>query len=164
MGGRRAPRTRAPEQQSGLWCVTSRFREDRPIKLTHMPSQQLSALTLAAISLTTYPILLDSAQDPPLAKTSRVVSAAEVRKHNSRESCWVVVEAPEEGVYKVWDVTRWLDSHPGASFFSSPTSRVETDKDSHLWSTRRGNIHPDARRWKGRLVSLLATPFRPLRY
>lgn len=85
------------------------------------PLQQLSALTLAAISLTTYPVLLDSAQDPPLPKTARVVSAAEVRKHNSRESCWVVVEAPEEGVYKVWDVTRWLDSHPGAYVFLSPT-------------------------------------------
>ncbi|KAI8970806.1 glyoxylate dehydrogenase [Trametes punicea] len=39
----------------------------------------------------------------------RVLSAAEVAAHSSRESCWIIVHG------KVYDVTDFLDEHPGGS-------------------------------------------------
>jgi L-lactate dehydrogenase (cytochrome) len=38
-----------------------------------------------------------------------MLTAAEVSKHNSRESCWVVITG------QVYDVTGFLDDHPGGS-------------------------------------------------
>ncbi|TFK23141.1 cytochrome b2 [Coprinopsis marcescibilis] len=39
----------------------------------------------------------------------RILSGKEVAKHNSRESCWIIVHG------KVYDVTDFLDDHPGGS-------------------------------------------------
>ncbi|KAF8161327.1 FMN-dependent dehydrogenase-domain-containing protein [Crassisporium funariophilum] len=39
----------------------------------------------------------------------KVLSGQEVAKHNSRESCWIIVHG------KVYDVTEFLDEHPGGS-------------------------------------------------
>ncbi|KAG8930219.1 hypothetical protein FRC01_003140 [Tulasnella sp. 417] len=38
-----------------------------------------------------------------------VISAAEVAKHNTRESCWIIVHG------HAYDVTEFLDDHPGGS-------------------------------------------------
>lgn len=37
----------------------------------------------------------------------KLISGQEVAKHNSRESCWIIVHG------KVYDVTEFLDEHPG---------------------------------------------------
>ncbi|KAH6914012.1 cytochrome b2 [Coprinopsis sp. MPI-PUGE-AT-0042] len=42
-------------------------------------------------------------------ENARVLSGNEVAKHNSRESCWIIVHG------KVYDVTEFLDDHPGGS-------------------------------------------------
>ncbi|TEB30284.1 cytochrome b2 [Coprinellus micaceus] len=39
----------------------------------------------------------------------QVISGKEVAKHNTRESCWIIVHG------KVYDVTDFLDDHPGGS-------------------------------------------------
>lgn len=47
---------------------------------------------------------------PPFKMSEeRLISAAEVAKHNTRESCWVVLYG------NVWDVTDFLDEHPGGA-------------------------------------------------
>ncbi|KAI0827961.1 FMN-dependent dehydrogenase-domain-containing protein [Trametes gibbosa] len=40
---------------------------------------------------------------------AKVLSGKEVAQHNSRESCWIIVHG------KVYDVTEFLDDHPGGS-------------------------------------------------
>lgn len=37
------------------------------------------------------------------------VSLAELRKHDSKEDCWIAVHA------KVWDFTEFVDEHPGGA-------------------------------------------------
>lgn len=44
-----------------------------------------------------------------IMETKSVLSIEEVKAHNSREDCWVVIED------KVWDVTDFLSEHPGGS-------------------------------------------------
>ena len=39
----------------------------------------------------------------------KVLNGNEVGQHNSRDSCWVIVQG------KVYDVTAYLDKHPGGS-------------------------------------------------
>ena len=39
----------------------------------------------------------------------KIVSAQQVAAHNSPADCWIVVEK------QVWDVTDFLDEHPGGS-------------------------------------------------
>lgn len=39
----------------------------------------------------------------------RLIAFGEVAKHNSRESCWVILYG------KVWDVTDFIDEHPGGA-------------------------------------------------
>ena len=38
---------------------------------------------------------------------SRVVSLAEVKKHNTKTDLWIVIHG------HVYDVTKWKDTHPG---------------------------------------------------
>lgn len=69
----------------------------------------------------------EAGRDPPHHKmdtTSELqISSAELKKHSTRQDCWVAVHS------KVWDLTDFLDEHPGGakskstppseSFFSS---------------------------------------------
>ncbi|GAA5898321.1 hypothetical protein JCM8208_006944 [Rhodotorula glutinis] len=74
-----------------------------------------AALTIAAAGLYLYsrtPVLLDAPGRLPVVerrKGDRTVSAAEVAKHNSRESLWMCIED------EVWDVTDFVDLHPGGA-------------------------------------------------
>ncbi|TFK50957.1 hypothetical protein OE88DRAFT_1660115 [Heliocybe sulcata] len=44
-----------------------------------------------------------------MSTSDRTISGKEVATHNSRESCWIIVHG------KVYDVTDFLDDHPGGS-------------------------------------------------
>lgn len=37
------------------------------------------------------------------------ISSAELKKHSTRQDCWVAVHS------KVWDLTDFLDEHPGGA-------------------------------------------------
>jgi len=37
----------------------------------------------------------------------KLVSVAEIRKHSTKEDCWIVVDG------KIWDVTEFAPEHPG---------------------------------------------------
>lgn len=40
---------------------------------------------------------------------TRTLSLADIRSHNTKDDCWIVVNS------KIWDVTDFLDKHPGGS-------------------------------------------------
>ena len=46
----------------------------------------------------------------------KLVSVEEVKKHNSREDCWIVVDG------KVWDITAFAPGHPGGGQSTSSPS------------------------------------------
>ncbi|XP_078433282.1 cytochrome b5-like [Wolffia australiana] len=56
------------------------------------------------------------------ADNSVIYTLAEVSKHNSREDCWIVISG------KVYDVTKFLDDHPGGDdVLLSSTGKDATD-------------------------------------
>lgn len=91
-------------------------KESSPIPASSSP---LTQLTLAALlsAASAYLILVPSspplALDSPSSSSNRLISAQEVSKHNSADSCWVIVHDPVSGRNKVWDLTDFLELHPG---------------------------------------------------
>ncbi|KAK6940534.1 Cytochrome b5-like heme/steroid binding domain [Dillenia turbinata] len=52
----------------------------------------------------------------------KVFTLAEVSEHNSREDCWLIIDG------KVYDVTKFLDDHPGGDeVLISATGKDATD-------------------------------------
>jgi cytochrome b involved in lipid metabolism len=43
----------------------------------------------------------------------KVYTEDEVAKHNTKEDCWVIIGNDKTGGRKVYDVTKYLDDHPG---------------------------------------------------
>jgi hypothetical protein len=60
--------------------------------------------------------------DAPTPAAPRTFTLEEVKKHNTDKDCWIAVNG------KVYDVTKFLDNHPGeradASCRASPARRV----------------------------------------
>lgn len=50
----------------------------------------------------------------------KLISTTEVSNHNTPDDCWIVVDN------QVWDVTNFLDEHPGGSASESEPSEVYT--------------------------------------
>lgn len=46
------------------------------------------------------------------------ISSAELKKHSTRQDCWVAVHS------KVWDLTDFLDEHPGGAKSESNLSII----------------------------------------
>jgi cytochrome b involved in lipid metabolism len=46
---------------------------------------------------------------------TREFTAAEVARHNTEGDCWIVLGSAVTGGAKVYDVTRYLDEHPGGA-------------------------------------------------
>lgn len=52
---------------------------------------------------------------------ARLVPVAEIRKHESAESCWIVVNG------NVWDLTEYAPEHPGGGG-SKTSARICSNK------------------------------------
>mmetsp|Transcript_15167 Transcript_15167/g.23818 ORF Transcript_15167/g.23818 Transcript_15167/m.23818 type:complete len:136 (-) Transcript_15167:190-597(-) len=48
-------------------------------------------------------------------ETLKEFTAEEVFKHTSQEDCWLVIGNESNGGPKVYDVTKYLDDHPGGA-------------------------------------------------
>lgn len=62
--------------------------------------------------------------------TGKKVSAQQIVGHNTPEDCWIVVDK------QVWDVTDFLDEHPGGS-----TSETAPRKNSCI-GVRKASANP----------------------
>lgn len=58
------------------------------------------------------------------ADSSDLITAEHLSKHNVKDDCWIVVHS------KVWDVTEFLDLHPGGS--SSKSYRYLVDMSDYI--------------------------------
>lgn len=45
----------------------------------------------------------------------------DLQKHSTRDDCWIVVHQ------KVWDITSFIDEHPGGPAGKTPPLRVSND-------------------------------------
>jgi cytochrome b involved in lipid metabolism len=80
-----------------------------------LASLQLSLaalLTAASAYLLLVPLTPPIALDAP-SSSKRLISAQEVALHNSEDSVWVIINDPATGRKKVWDLTDFLELHPG---------------------------------------------------
>ncbi|GAA5823170.1 hypothetical protein JCM3770_005567 [Rhodotorula araucariae] len=73
-----------------------------------------AALTIGGAGLYLYsksPVLLDAPGRLPVVqrRKQKSISAAEVAKHNTRDSLWVCIED------EVWDITDFVELHPGGA-------------------------------------------------
>mmetsp|Transcript_20924 Transcript_20924/g.45556 ORF Transcript_20924/g.45556 Transcript_20924/m.45556 type:complete len:138 (+) Transcript_20924:231-644(+) len=48
-------------------------------------------------------------------KELKVYSSEEVSKHTSSDDCWMIIGNANNGGSKVYDVTKYLDDHPGGA-------------------------------------------------
>lgn len=51
----------------------------------------------------------------------KLLSAQQISEHKTSEDCWVVIDK------QVWDVTDFLEEHPGGSASTSPTNASAED-------------------------------------
>ncbi|BGP46654.1 hypothetical protein JCM10450v2_002502 [Rhodotorula kratochvilovae] len=77
-------------------------------------SRQLEQLRQPGVQLYLYsksPVLLDAPGKLPVVqrRKQKSISAAEVAKHNTRDSLWVCIED------EVWDITEFAELHPGGA-------------------------------------------------
>lgn len=105
-----------------------------------------NTLIIALVAVVATIIFLNSSstpttvkQTPHAAATVRILkpeelkayTKEEVEKHNKREDCWIIVDG---GVY---DVTNYVDEHPGTSINLHLRRRVLYSPISFLTTTRR---------------------------
>lgn len=72
-------------------------------------------------------------------------NAGEVAKHNTSDSCWVIIG--KDGQKNVWDVTKFLPSHPGGSKIilkMAGTDCTEEFDPIHPPGTLEENLDPEA--------------------
>eukprot|EP00577_Skeletonema_sp_RCC1716_P022815 CAMPEP_0113388652 /NCGR_PEP_ID=MMETSP0013_2-20120614/9194_1 /TAXON_ID=2843 ORGANISM="Skeletonema costatum, Strain 1716" /NCGR_SAMPLE_ID=MMETSP0013_2 /ASSEMBLY_ACC=CAM_ASM_000158 /LENGTH=136 /DNA_ID=CAMNT_0000271649 /DNA_START=51 /DNA_END=462 /DNA_ORIENTATION=- /assembly_acc=CAM_ASM_000158 len=50
-----------------------------------------------------------------MAAEKKEFTAADVAKHNTAEDCWLIIGNENTGGAKVYDVTSYLDDHPGGA-------------------------------------------------
>lgn len=79
--------------------------------------------------LTAKPVALESAPLVVARVPNKGVDAGEVRKHNSRESAWVVIDSV------VYDITEFLEAHVRATELR--TRRSGTDGSVHSLEGRK---------------------------
>lgn len=48
-------------------------------------------------------------------ETSKEITAADVAKHNTESDCWLIIGNAKTGGQKVYDVSKYLDEHPGGA-------------------------------------------------
>lgn len=78
----------------------------------------LTLLSAAAYLSLAQRVELDAAppaRNPSLSDPLRLVSAKEVMAHTTEDDCWVIIHDPVTGQDKVWDVTEFIELHPGGA-------------------------------------------------
>jgi cytochrome b involved in lipid metabolism len=50
-----------------------------------------------------------------LVEQKKEFTMEEISKHNSEQSCWIVIGNKSNGGAKVYDITKFLSEHPGGS-------------------------------------------------
>lgn len=50
-----------------------------------------------------------------MSEELKVYTTEEVSKHTSEDDCWMIIGNEQNGGAKVYDVTRYLDDHPGGA-------------------------------------------------
>lgn len=85
----------------------------------------LSTSALLLLSTANSPLNLDSDQSSGSSGGGGPwLSFEEVAKHDSEESCWVIITDQATGKKKVWDVTDFLELHPGGEDVSLSQRRA----------------------------------------
>ena len=49
------------------------------------------------------------------SEEKKEITVDEVAKHNQESDCWIIIGNPKTGGPKVYDVTKYLDEHPGGA-------------------------------------------------
>uniref|UniRef100_A0A7S3V505 Cytochrome b5 heme-binding domain-containing protein n=1 Tax=Chaetoceros debilis TaxID=122233 RepID=A0A7S3V505_9STRA len=61
-------------------------------------------------------------------KSEKEITMTEVAKHNTQEDCWLVIGNDRTGGPKVYDVTTYLDDHPGGAEVLLDVSGQDSDE------------------------------------
>jgi L-lactate dehydrogenase (cytochrome) len=77
----------------------------------------LSLLSAAAYLSLAQRVELDAppARQPGLTETLRLIAAKEVMAHTAEDDCWVIIHNPKTGQDDVWDVSEFIELHPGGA-------------------------------------------------
>lgn len=68
----------------------------------------VAAATIGYQSLSSK-VALDEHHEDKLGKSLKTIEASQIAQHTTSESCWIVIDG------LVWDVTEWLEAHPGGN-------------------------------------------------
>ena len=49
------------------------------------------------------------------APEKKEIAASEVAKHNTESDCWIIIGNAKTGGRKVYDVSKYLEEHPGGA-------------------------------------------------
>uniref|UniRef100_A0A7S3VL22 Cytochrome b5 heme-binding domain-containing protein n=1 Tax=Dunaliella tertiolecta TaxID=3047 RepID=A0A7S3VL22_DUNTE len=60
-------------------------------------------------------------------KELQVFTREEVAKHCTRDDAWIIVQDKQTGVHKVYDVTAYVDEHPGGESILNNAGRDSTE-------------------------------------
>eukprot|EP00755_Sulcionema_specki_P035206 Sspe_Gene.21486::Locus_8074_Transcript_1_1_Confidence_1.000_Length_3770::g.21486::m.21486 len=60
-------------------------------------------------------VMIDSQRERAKEVNQAFYTTDEVKLHASRKDCWIIVRDKEDKKKKVYDVTKWLGSHPGGA-------------------------------------------------
>ncbi len=73
------------------------------------PEQAAQEVNDAQMAQDTQEQMPEEAMQSPAENEEKMITLEEFAKHNSKEDCWVHFQG------KVYDVTAWLDKHPGGA-------------------------------------------------
>lgn len=60
------------------------------------------------------------------AVAQKTYTREEVARHAQRDDCWIILKSQEDHVYRVFDVTKYVDEHPGGDKILDNAGRDST--------------------------------------
>mmetsp|Transcript_29725 Transcript_29725/g.83782 ORF Transcript_29725/g.83782 Transcript_29725/m.83782 type:complete len:138 (-) Transcript_29725:1180-1593(-) len=90
----------------------SRSLEAAGVDATHAVIGLMVLLAAMALPLLLFP---SQGKSTSTAKSDevKVYSRAEVAKHSKEDDLWIILKTKEQNKYRVYDVTPYVDQHPG---------------------------------------------------